>query len=213
MSNDVSIYFDKRKIVLTESIESHFNNHSGLFARYDTLQELSKILEFFQSTTQVQNVFISGRDIRTMVDEFSCMFRFIEAAGGLVLNKDGEFLIIYRYGKWDLPKGKLERNEKVDAAALREVSEETGITNIKLGDHLSETYHTYRIGNATVLKKTNWFFMHYDGNEPLVPQQSEDITIAKWMPKDKMGEVFNNTYDTIREVLVLAGVSKYKDGK
>lgn len=143
-----------------------------------------------------------------MVDEFSCLFKFIEAAGGLVMNKKGEFLIIYRYGRWDLPKGKLEHNEKIDAAALREVSEETGITNIELGDYISDTFHTYRLGNANVLKRTHWFFMQYDGNEPLIPQQSEDITIAKWMPKNKMSEVFNNTYDTIREVLVLAGLSK-----
>jgi len=208
MSNDVSIYFDRRKIVLTESIEAHFDKQTGLFARYNNLQELSKILEFFQSTTQVQNVFISGKDIPTMVDEFSCLFKFIEAAGGLVMNKKGEFLIIYRYGRWDLPKGKLEHNEKIDAAALREVSEETGITNIKLGGFIADTFHTYRLGNATILKRTHWFFMRYDGNEPLIPQQSEDITIAKWMPKDKMSEVLNNTYDTIREVLVLSGVSK-----
>ena len=128
MMNDVSIYFDKRKIVLTESMESHFNKQFGLFIRYGSLQELSKILEFFQSTTQVQDVFISGRDIQTMIDEFSCMFRFIEAAGGLVQNSNGDYLIIFRYGKWDLPKGKLETNERIQDAALREVSEETGIT-------------------------------------------------------------------------------------
>lgn len=136
-----------------------------------------------------------------MIDEFSCMFRFIEAAGGLVQNKDGSYLIIYRYGKWDLPKGKLETNERIEHAALREVSEETGITNIKLGDLITETYHSYRLGNATIIKRTHWFYMHYDGSEPLIPQQSEDISIAKWIPKYQLNEVFNNTYDTIREVL------------
>lgn len=206
MPKECSIYFDKRKIVLTESIEAHFNKQLGLFTRYDTPQELSKILDFFQTTTHVQDVFISGKDLQTMLDEVSCMFRVIEAAGGLVQNSKGEFLFIFRYGKWDLPKGKLEQDEKIEDAAIREVSEETGITNIKLNDFISDAYHTYRIGNATILKKTHWFKMRYDGNEPLIPQQSEDILLAKWVPRDQLDEVLRNTYDTIREVLNRAGV-------
>lgn len=206
MSKECSIYFDKRKIVLTESIEAHFNKQLGLFTRYDTPQELSKILDFFQTTTHVQDVFISGKDLQTMLDEVSCMFRVVEAAGGLVQNSKSEFLFIFRYGKWDLPKGKLEQDEKIEDAAIREVSEETGITNIKLNDFISDAYHTYRIGNATILKKTHWFKMRYDGNEPLIPQQSEDILLAKWVPRDQLGEVLRNTYDTIREVLNRAGV-------
>lgn len=206
MSKECSIYFDKRKIVLTESIEAHFNKQLGLFTRYDTPQELSKILDFFQTTTHVQDVFISGKDLQTMLDEVSCMFRVVEAAGGLVQNSKGEFLFIFRYGKWDLPKGKLEQDEKIEDAAIREVSEETGITNIKLNDFISDAYHTYRIGNATILKKTHWFKMRYDGNEPLIPQQSEDILLAKWVSRDQLGEVLRNTYDTIREVLNRAGV-------
>ena len=208
MSNDVSIYFDKRKIVLTENLETHFYTKDGLFVRYDSLQELSKILEFFQSTTLVQNVFISGRDIPSMIDEISCMFRFIEAAGGLVENSDGSYLFIYRYGKWDLPKGKLEKNEESDQAALREVSEETGISGAELIGHLADTYHTYRLGNATVLKKTSWYSMMYSGTEPLKPQESEDISLAKWFYRDQLEGISSNTYDTIREVLSKAKVFK-----
>jgi len=201
MAKDCSIYFDKRKIVLTENLGSYFNDHCGLFASYETPQELSKILEFFQSTIQVENVFISGENLQTMLDEFSCMYRLIEASGGLVENKNGELLFIFRYGRWDLPKGKLEKNEKVEDAALREVSEETGISNLKLTGHIVNTYHTYRIGNEVVLKKTYWYKMSYSGNEQLIPQQSEDISIAKWFPKNHLDEIISNTYDTIREVL------------
>ena len=206
MSNDVSIFFENRKIVLTENLESHFYSNNGLFTRYDSLQELSKILEFFQSTTLVRDVFISGRDIPTMIDELSCMFRFIEAAGGLVQNSGGEYLFIFRYNKWDLPKGKLEPNELNSIAALREVSEETGISNIELLEHITDTFHTYKLGNATVLKKTNWYSMKYSGDEPLIPQESEDISIAKWFSKGQIDEVIDNTYDTIREVLAKAKV-------
>jgi 8-oxo-dGTP pyrophosphatase MutT (NUDIX family) len=208
MSNDVSIFFEKRKIVLTENLEAHFKTSNGLFTRYSTIQELSKILDFFQSTTLVQDVFISGRDIATMTDEFSCMFRFIEAAGGLVHNNKGEYLVIYRYNKWDLPKGKLEKNEEVSLAALREVSEETGITNIELLGHITDTFHTYKLGNAIVLKKTSWFSMRYAGNETLVPQESEDIIEAKWVAINQIDQIADNTYDTIREVLLKAKILK-----
>jgi len=206
MSQEYSIYFDKRKIVLTKSVEAHFNNQLGLFTRYDTLQELSKILEFFQTNTQVQNVFISGRDLQTTLNDFLGLFRVIKASGGLVQNGKGEYLFIFRYGKWDLPKGKLEPDEKIEDAALREVSEETGISNLKLDNHLTNTYHTYRLGNSIVLKETHWFHMLYDGHEPLIPQKAEDISIAKWVSPSQMNEILRNTYDTIREVLSTAGV-------
>ena len=206
MTKDCSIYFDKRKIVLTENLGSHFNEKFGLFASYDSPQELSKILDFFQTTTQVENVFVSGSNLQSMLDEFSCMYRLIEASGGLVENSKGELLFIFRYGKWDLPKGKLEKNEKIKDAALREVSEETGITNIKLSNHIVDTYHTYKIGNELVLKKAHWFKMIYSGDQPLIPQQSEDITMAKWFPKNHLDEIMSNTYDTIREVLNSEGV-------
>ena len=185
---------------------SHFNDKFGLFASYNTPQELSKILDFFQTTTQVENVFVSGSNLQSMLDEFSCMYRLIVASGGLVENSKGELLFIFRYGKWDLPKGKLEKNEKIKDAALREVSEETGITNIKLSNHIVDTYHTYKIGNELVLKKAHWFKMIYSGDQPLIPQQSEDITMAKWFPKNHLDEIMSNTYDTIREVLNSEGV-------
>lgn len=136
------------------------------------------------------------------------MFRFIEAAGGLVQNSKGEYLFIFRYNKWDLPKGKLEPNEDVSAAALREVSEETGISNIKLDKYITETFHTYKIGNATILKKTSWYSMKYSGNEPLIPQESEDISEAKWFAINQIDQIAANTYDTIREVLLKAKILK-----
>lgn len=206
MSKECSIYFDKRKIVLTNNVELNFNNQSGLFTYYNSLQELSKILEFFQSAVQVENVFISGKSIQSMLKDFRTMFRVIKASGGLVQNSKGEYLFIFRYGKWDLPKGKLESGEKIEDAAIREVSEETGISNLILGEHISNTYHTYKQGGSIILKETHWFNMRYNGNELLVPQQAEDISIAKWIPANHLDEILNNTYDTICEVLNTEGI-------
>jgi ADP-ribose pyrophosphatase YjhB (NUDIX family) len=201
MSKEYSIYFDKRKIVLTKNFESHFNNQNGLFIRFDTFQELSKILDFFQSSTEVENVFISARSVQSLLDAILSKHKVIKAAGGLVQNSKGEYLFIFRYGKWDLPKGKLELGEKIEDAAIREVSEETGISGLNLNSHIANTYHTYRLGHSFVLKETHWFHMRYDGHEPLIPQLTEDISIAKWVPTNKFDEILSNTYDTIREVL------------
>jgi 8-oxo-dGTP pyrophosphatase MutT (NUDIX family) len=207
MSKEYSIYFDKRKIVLTKNLEAYFNNQHGLFIKYNSSQELSKILDFFQSSTEVENVFISGDSVQSMLDDILSIYKVIRASGGLVQNSNGEYLFIFRYGKWDLPKGKREPNEKIEDTAIREVSEETGISNLKLGAHIANTYHTYKLGKSIILKETSWFQMKFEGDEPLIPQVSEDISIAKWLPKDQINEILQNTYDTIREVLNQAEVA------
>lgn len=192
--------------MLSENIEQHFINEFGLFASYSSPQEFSKILEFFQSANEVENVFITGKKIDVMLDDFSCLFHVIDAAGGLVKNKKGEFLLIFRRGKWDLPKGKQEVGEKVEISALREVTEETGVSNLLLKNHLIDTYHTYKMGDSMILKKTHWFEMQYDGDEPLVPQQNEDIVEARWVDKEHLSLCLENTFNTIREVFLCAGV-------
>lgn len=207
MSKECSIYCDKRRIVLTKSIEKHYNNHNGLFIRYDTVEELSKILDFFQSTAEVENVFIKGESVQSTLEGIKKKFKLIVAAGGLVQNSKGEFLFIFRHGRWDLPKGKLEKGEEIEDAAVREVSEETGVTNLIIKHHIIDTYHTYKLGSNVILKKSHWFFMRYHGNETLVPQLNEDISIARWVPKIQLKEILQNTYDTIRDVIDSAEIN------
>jgi len=142
-----------------------------------------------------------------MLDDILRHYKVIVAAGGLVQNSKGEFLFIFRNGRWDLPKGKLEPEEKIEDAALREVSEETGISKLKLRDYIVDTYHVYNLGNSTILKVSHWFNMTCKGNEPLVPQLNENITMAKWIPKEQLDEILQNTYDTIREVFRDAGIT------
>ena len=56
----------------------------------------------------------------------------IKAGGGLVKNEKGEVLFMFRKGKWDLPKGKLDPGETMDACAVREVMEETGVSGLSI---------------------------------------------------------------------------------
>ncbi|SEM18795.1 ADP-ribose pyrophosphatase YjhB, NUDIX family [bacterium A37T11] len=126
---------------------------------------------------------------------------FIKAAGGLVKNGEGNYLFIQRLGRWDLPKGKMDRGEKMRQTAVREVTEECGITVNFLGEKILSSYHSYEMKGKLVIKKTNWYEMSVDGVPPLVPQLEEDITEARWLHTEELGMVKNNTYPAIKDIL------------
>ena len=128
-------------------------------------------------------------------------YRIVEAGGGIVVNKNQEILFIFRRGKWDLPKGKLEKHEKVKAGAIREVEEECGITSPEIREELITTFHKFKNKGKECLKKSYWFIMDYEGEEELVPQLEEDITKVKWMGTDKFEKVYANTFPSIGDVL------------
>lgn len=129
----------------------------------------------------------------------------IEAAGGLVINEKGEVLFIFRRGKWDLPKGKLDPGETMEACALREVKEETGLVQLSLKRFLLVTDHEYEDAGKPILKKSYWYLMHADSHQSLVPQTEEDISEIQWIGPAGFKRVERNTYPTILEVLRAGG--------
>jgi len=126
----------------------------------------------------------------------------IIAAGGLVQNSKGEFLLIYRRGFWDLPKGKLDAGELITECAVREVQEETGIQTLELGPFICTTTHHYfdKWLNKDVVKHTHWYIMLSLENEALVPQTEEDIEKIEWVPREQLPQYLLQTYPTIRSV-------------
>ena len=133
--------------------------------------------------------------------DFCSKFIMMEAAGGLVFNKDGDILMIFRNGKWDLPKGKLEIGESVEECAIREVQEECGIYGLDITEKLLETYHTYNLSGKEILKRTYWYKMNTDFNGELMPQIEEGITKVSWVSKDEISENITNSYGNISDVL------------
>lgn len=121
--------------------------------------------------------------------------QYIAAGGGLVKNHENKLLVIYRRGKWDLPKGKLDDGEFIEDCALREVSEECGVKHLQIESFFQKTYHIYKLKNNYVLKETFWYKMFCGDNSELIPQKNEGIELCKWHSPKKLQRIFmENTY-------------------
>jgi 8-oxo-dGTP pyrophosphatase MutT (NUDIX family) len=127
------------------------------------------------------------------------------AGGGVVTDPAGQVLMIYRRGKWDLPKGKQDEGETIAHCAQREVTEETGLAELLVGDKICETYHVYTYGIQDLLKITHWFQMKVSKTLPLYPQKEENITEARWVPEQELTTYLQQSYEAIKEVLTAAG--------
>jgi ADP-ribose pyrophosphatase YjhB (NUDIX family) len=132
----------------------------------------------------------------------------VNAAGGLVTNKKGEFLLIRRSGLWDLPKGHQEAGEALEDTALREVEEETGVRGLSLGRYICTTDHCYFRNENWYLKHTWWYSMSCTGDEECIPQTEEGITETAWVAKSELPRYLQQTYPTIIEVFRNAGLSE-----
>lgn len=173
--------------------------------RFEGTTSLEIALDLLENTSTPE-INIYGENAHEIWKEFSSMMKVIEAAGGIVTSNEEKVLFIYRLSKWDLPKGKLEPNEKLDEAAKREVEEETGLKELILEKFINTTYHIYKEKRdgpeERILKATHWFKMQYIGNETPKPQVEEGITMVDWKPVDEIKkEVFPNTFNNIKLIL------------
>ena len=120
------------------------------------------------------------------------------AAGGVVTNKKGKVLFIYRNDKWDLPKGKLDKGETIEECAIREVGEETGVKKLKIENFLKTTYHIFKRNGKYKLKEVHWFAMKTSYEGKLVGQANEGIERVKWKGPKKIKKALENSYVNIR---------------
>ena len=134
-------------------------------------------------------------------ENFISNFQFVVAAGGYVKNKKGEILFIKRNGMWDLPKGKLEKNESLFKCAKREVEEECGVKQLTIKEKRCETYHTYKMNGISYLKQTHWYNFECDYKGLLVPQTSEGIDLVKWVSQTDIESHIKNSFKSIYEVI------------
>jgi 8-oxo-dGTP pyrophosphatase MutT (NUDIX family) len=133
--------------------------------------------------------------------QFRQLFTHVVAAGGVVSNALGQILFIYRRGCWDLPKGKLDPGETLEACAIREVQEETGLQHLSITAPLGSTWHVYTEKGQLILKESVWFKMTSHQANDLMPQTEEDIVEARWVGADELPTILAGAYPSIREVM------------
>lgn len=160
-----------------------------------------KKIKLIESDAQSGTYILSSNSYKKLKQKFKSHYVIVDAAGGLVINEHNEGLFIYKRGKWDLPKGKLESTESLKEAALREVKEETGVSQLKLGQSICKTKHTYKTKSGKrAIKRSYWYIM-YAPKQKVVPQEEEDIEIVQWIDLKKFATNYKSLYQNLVKVL------------
>lgn len=173
-------------------------DEKNLVARYTGKPKiLLNYADMLEKSQRYNSITIYWHDVEALFADFQTHYGIIEAAGGLVRNEESEVLLIFRRDYWDLPKGKIDPGETSKETAVREVGEETGLTNVELGDFICHTYHTYknRKGNRK-LKRTYWYHMTTKETD-LKLQHEEDIEKGEWV---KIDDFFNSKMKAYRNI-------------
>lgn len=153
------------------------------------------------TSSPIKNHIIFHSDTDIVFSEVVKKFTQIQAGGGLVVNEKKQILFIFRNGKWDLPKGKIEANETSELGAIREVEEECGIKISRLDQLLDITYHTYMLDNKNILKSNYWYIMYADSSQNLIPQAEENIEKVEWIDRDKVESLLAKSYESNADLI------------
>jgi len=194
------------KNIYMSMLVGHLLVHNASLDQIDRLFKLMK----GKSLKKLKSVTFTVDDRESVVHFVKQKFKIIKAAGGLV-RKKGQVLMILRLKKWDLPKGKLEKNETASKGAKREVEEECNI-KVNLDSKICSTWHTYSLNGKNILKKTSWYAMTSLDDSKMKPQIQEDIEEVRWMDKDAYTQALYNTYPSIKHVFEVFETVKVKPG-
>jgi 8-oxo-dGTP pyrophosphatase MutT (NUDIX family) len=197
--NTFKVHFENRFIMI--SPEPDRLQKYGLFHKFNETNELYKVIADFQADKTILALNIYGPDIKYIWKIFRIYFTEVGAAGGLVKHKSGRYLFIEKKGKLDLPKGHIEPGEEPEVCALREVSEECGISGHTIVKPLNPSYHTYSWEGISYLKKTSWYLMQYEGEMIMNPQTDEGITKVEWLLPDELNMVKSSAWLSLMELI------------
>ena len=194
------IYFEKRSLVICRNDDPSLSDPNAVEFRLGDRLDIHTFVGMFESSPSLQKIYIPSDDIEGTYRRVCKEFKEVNAAGGLVSNRRGDYLLINRNSLWDLPKGHQEEGEDIAVTALREVQEETGVLALELKDLICITDHTYVRNGIWHLKHTWWYDMLYTDPVDLTPQREEDITKAAWVAKSSLPPYLQNSYPSIVEV-------------
>lgn len=197
----IKIFFAEKIIYLIKDKNKFTEKKNAVLQAIESSSEMRKAYDELINKKGLKEIYFFNENEEQLLAYFSKLFKVIDAAGGLVKNKKNQWLFIFRHNKWDLPKGKLEKNEAITDAGIREVEEECGIHGLSIVRQLPATYHVYFLENKAVLKRTYWFEMTCSDESPLVPQLEEGITDVRWFAKSELKQVKDQTYESVKDVM------------
>ena len=203
----IQLYFASHPVFLCtnldEILEEKSEQGDAIFLRDLSHQSLSTCWQLLDKPGDYPCFFLY-HDLEELLQTLLAPATTIEAGGGVIFNEKNEILLIFRRGKWDLPKGKLDPGESIIDCALREVIEETGLQNLTLVGKLTSSLYCYREKEQLFYKQVQWFKMRTSDQHNLTPQLEEDITELKWVNLQELDPYLENTFDTIKDVLLSA---------
>ena len=194
------IYFEKRAIIICDPQDPALSDPNAVQFCIGKSTDIRALVEMVEVSDSLHRICIPTTDIEGTYRMICAEFLEVNAGGGLVSNRRGDFLLISRNGLWDLPKGHQDPGEDIRETALREVQEETGIEKLILRDLICITDHCYKRNGTWHLKHTWWYDMLYTDPTDLTPQREEDIAKAAWVAKSSLPPFLTNTYPSIAEV-------------
>ena len=207
--NPFRIISSKKEVILknydTLLVEANnkidFNTFSGdVLIQHASVKVIDQYLQLLKSNAnkKIDSITFQVDNFKDAVEHIKAEYTFIEAGGGVV-EKNGNVLMIFRMKKWDLPKGKKDNKELIKDTAVREVEEECNI-KVKLKNKVCNTYHTYKRNGKNILKKTSWYRMESLDDSKLKPQLKEQIEEVRWMTPREIKAALYNSYPSIRQV-------------
>lgn len=187
------VFVGDKPIILTSHIDQETNFKNYLL----NTVHIGKVIKEL-NTTSIEEVRLIHKNENKLLKKFLKKLPNVVAGGGKVYNENGDILFIYRNDKWDLPKGKAERRETIEETAIREVTEETGVSGLEIVRPIETTYHIFKRNGRHRIKITYWFEMKTSFKGNLYAQEEEGITKVEWLNKEQIEQALLNSYANIK---------------
>tara|TARA_R110002096_G_scaffold68478_5_gene165240 strand:+ start:13765 stop:14346 length:582 start_codon:yes stop_codon:yes gene_type:complete len=187
------VFVGAKPIVLTTEVDQETNFKNYLLNTVN----IGKVIKELNNTS-LSEVRLIHKNEEKLLKKFLKKLPNVIAGGGKVFNDNNEILFIYRNDKWDLPKGKAEGKETIEETSIREVTEETGVTGLKIIKPIDTTYHIFKRNGRHKIKITYWFEMKTNFKGELLAEENEGITNVEWLGKKQIAEALKNSYANIK---------------
>jgi len=187
------VFVNDKPLFLTNEVAKETDFQLFLLESVDIEQLIVKMFN-----NKISKAYLYYPDEKEILKKVKEKIPVKKAGGGLVYNKNGDVLFIFRNGKWDLPKGGTEKGEEIEETSLREVEEETGVTGLKITRKLQKTYHVFKRNGTYRLKITHWFEMTTNFEGTPIPQANEGIEKVAWLNPSEIKQALNNSYENIK---------------